>query len=453
MGVSPPLPLLFSAQLTLAADLSYATPISRTTPLLVAVKSGRVDVVRLLLDSGARVSVKDALGHSALFYASRAGNAKLVEVLLGRKPPLNDGSLHEACRGFHVRAIQLLLQAGHDANFRSLKHGGRTALGEIALRATPPVDVAAAEETLELLAASEASPLLKVDGKTVIFLALDNEHNEAITKLLLERMLYRTLNSHENTYQHGSLHYSPTMYVAKGILLGPPSEALLQLLKAHGCEDRFYATMGQKQPPDVVGLPEQIQDFERERQAREHQKRLAEVERANAMRREREKTAALARSEANKHHRAAQQLSQQQRPHHGLDHHRRQHHHHHYHYQGQDLQTMAEKHGTAASVKGQSSVRWPKPADKPAMRAQKSEADLARRKQLEHQHEMLRQFHVRMPGAWETHEPKVPELRSHQGNGIGEINLEELRRWQKSEGRMKMGAPQYNTVSGRRLVV
>ncbi|KAL2162977.1 hypothetical protein VTH06DRAFT_6813 [Thermothelomyces fergusii] len=445
------------------ADLSYATPISRTTPLLLAAKSGRIDIVQLLLESGARVSVKDALGHSALFYASRAGNAELVALLLGRKPPLNDGSLHEACRGFHARVIQLLVEAGHDPNFRSVKHGGRTALGEIALRATPPADVAKAEEALEILAAAEASPLLKVDGKTVIFLALDNEHNEAIAKLLLEGMLYRTLNSLENTYQHGALHYSPTMYVVKGILLGPSSEALLQLLKAHGCEDRFYATMGETQPPDAVGLPEEIQDYERERRAREHQRRLAEEDHASAIRREREKAAALARLEADTHHRTAQQreeLAQQhRRRHRALAH---QH----------ELPTTAEKHHAEARIKlgaaaAQSGFRWPKHADELAVQAQKRPADLAYRQAshrppLAREDEMLRRRGQAERGAVdagvtaaarEKHEAKMTELRSYRGDIIGQINLGELRRWQESERRAKTGAVAHiTTVAGKELL-
>lgn len=465
----------------------------------MAAKSGRIDIVRLLLSSGARVSAKDALGHSALFYAARAGNAELVELLLESKPALNDGSLHEASRGFHVQVMQLLLEAGHDANFRSIKHGGRTALGEIAFRATPPTDIAAAEEALDLLTAVEASPLLKVHGKTVIFLALDNEHNEAITKLLLERMLYRTLNSLENTYQHGTLHYSPTMYVAKGILLGTPSETLLQLLKDHGCEDRYYATIEETQPPDAVGLPEEIRDYEREKRARERQKRLVEEDHANTIRREREKAIALAQLEADKHHRTIQQredISLQKRRHRGLEHH-------------QTIQMKAEKHHADAQIKlsaasVHSSIRWQKHTEGLTMVAQKREADLVHRqvshsqrldqrrdrvaleieakeirqtRELEYMREKQRQrlqgqedwnaqqltyenqkmiqeyeqlckrkqlerekLDAKLGKAREKHEMKMTELRTQRGNIIGQVNLEELRRWQESEKRMKLGA-------------
>jgi hypothetical protein len=406
--------------------------------------------------------------------------------------------------------MKLLLQAGHDPNYRSTKHGGRTALGEIALRAAPPTDIAAAEEALDLLSSVEASPLLKVHGKTVIFLALDNEHNESITRLLLDRMLYRTLNSQENTYQQGTLHYSPTMYVAKGILLGAPSETLLQLLRAHGCEDRFYATIEKIQPPDAVGLPEEIRDYERDRRARERQKRLLEEDHANTIRREREKAIALAQLEDDKHHRTIQHredISQQQRRHRGLDHH-------------QAIQMSAEKHHTDAQIKlstanVHSQVRWQKHTDDLVMLSQKRDADLSHRHQAHHQrldqrrdkialdteardlrqarslahlreiqrqrwqeredklaqqltHEnrrMIQEYEMawkkqqmkregreaKLAGSRETHEMKMTELRTQRGNIIGQVNLEELRRWQESERRMKAGLGQGEVVQGRLL--
>ncbi|KAK4152020.1 hypothetical protein C8A00DRAFT_35336 [Chaetomidium leptoderma] len=493
------------------ADISYTTPKTRTTPFLLAVRSGRIDIVRMLIESGARVSAKDTLGHSALFYASGAGHVELVKLLLESRPVVNDGSLHEASRGFHVQVMKLLLEAGHDSNYRSIKHGGRTALGEIALKAAPPTDIAAAEEALDLLSSVDASPLLKVHGKTVIFLALDNLHNETITKLLLDRVLYRTLNSHENTYQHGTLHYSPTMYVVKGILLGTPSETLLQLLNAHGCEDRFYATMEEAQPPDAVGLPEEIRDYERDRRARERQKRLMEEDHANTIRREREKAIALAQLEDDKHHRTIQHRedsSQQQRRHRGMDHH-------------QTIQMKAEKHHNDAQIKlGEanvhSSIRWQRHHDGQAMLSQKRDADLAHRHHshhqrldqrrdkaaLDHQAKDLRQARslahmgdvhrqkwqeredknaqqlthenqrmileyeslmqrkqleregkdARLAGSREKHEMKMTELKTQRGNIIGQVNLDELRRWQESERRMNPGLGQgQGQVQGRVL--
>lgn len=461
--------------LTDQADVSYTAPKSLTTPLVVAVKFGRVDLVRVLLDAGARVSAKDVFGQSALFYASRSGNATLVELLLRRKPAVNDGSLHEASRGFHVQAMKLLLEAGHDPNYRSGRHGGRTALGEIARKAIVPNDVTVAEEALDLLSAVDASPLLKVQGKTVIFLALDNDNNEAVTRVLLDRMLYKTLNSLENTYQEGAYHYSPTMYVSKGILRGPRSEALVQLLKAHGAEDRFYATIEEVQPPDAVGLPEDILEYERGRRERERRNRLAEEDHINAIRREREKAQVIGQIK-DEHHardlRQREERSQQKRRHRGLDHH-------------QAVLLQADRYYNDSQIRTNeahldSHLRWRRHNDDLAMLSQKRDADLLHRyqshqqrlderrdrarveteardlrhaKSLGHLREAHRQRWQERTGrraqelewlqrqgqpererrAREGHETKMTELRTQRGNVIGQVNLEELRRWQEIE--------------------
>ncbi|KAL2263556.1 hypothetical protein VTK26DRAFT_6204 [Humicola hyalothermophila] len=465
------------------ADVSYTTPRSKTTPLILAAKSGRVDIARILLESGARLSAKDALGHSALFYGSRAGNADLVSLLLEHKPPVNDGSLHEASRGFHAQTMRLLLEAGHDPNYRSTKHGGRTALGEIALKASQPTDLAVAEDALDLLSSVEASPLLKVHGKTVIFLALDNQNNESITRLLLDRMLYRTLNSHENTYQHGIYHYSPTMYISKGLLLGPRSESLLLLLRDHGGEDRFYATIEEIQPPDAVGLPDEIRDYERERRARERRNLLLEQEHATRLRHERER--ALTKGELSDDHHARElrqqeERSQQQRRQRGLDH-------------QQAVLLASEKHHNDAQIRVSdanvtSQIRWQRHNDTLAMQSQTRAATLAHRQlaaqqrleardarhaqtlahrrdvhaqrwqeiadrqaqQLEYlnrkgkeedERRKVRQI-LGQEAARERHEMKMTELRTQRGNIIGQVNLEELRRWQEESRALAAGQGQ-----------
>ncbi|KAK3685249.1 hypothetical protein B0T22DRAFT_517226 [Podospora appendiculata] len=289
------------------ADVSYTTPKTRVTPLLLAAQSGRCDVATLLLEAGAKISTRDVFGRSALFFASGLGDVNLVTLLLNRHPSNNDGSLHEAARGFHLHVIKLLFDAGHDPNYRSSRHQGRTPLGELALNGAVPHDTATAESAVDALCAAGASPLLKIHGKTTIFLSLDNKANNLpMTRLLLDKLLHRTLNSQENMYQHGVHHHSPTMYVAKGLLHGPASPALLQLLRDHGAEDRYYATMGEPQPPDVRGLPEEFREYENERQARERRIQQAEDEHVRYLRWERENEARGILS------RTAQQQQQQQ---------------------------------------------------------------------------------------------------------------------------------------------
>ncbi|KAK0739470.1 ankyrin repeat-containing domain protein [Apiosordaria backusii] len=495
------------------SDLTYATPVSRTTPFLAAVKSGRVEVVEMLLTYGAKVNVKDNLGRSPLFFASRAGDIDMIATLLKHNPSVNDGSLHEAARNFHPDAMKMLLDAGHDANYRSTKHGGRTALGEVALKSVLPHDISLADESLDILASVDASPLLQVRGKTVIFLALDNQNNEAITRVLLDRLLYKTLNSHENTYQEGIYHYSPTMYIMKGILLGPRSPGLIQMLQEQGVEDRFYATIEETQPPDAVGLPEDIRDYERERRAWEQRNRRAEESHGNDLRRVTEKAQVYAQIEDQTHSRSVRyrdEHSQQRRKERSLDH-------------QQTTFLKADRHHNDSHIKiseanVQSGIRWQKHNDNLAMTDQKRSASLAHRQQIHVQHiEERRQKnnvaleHKELRHAkslahmqdihrqrwdekenfnyqqlqfqsqrkmqdveynkWQRdqdlqaytarnqldtnsararHDMNMTELRTQRGNIIGQVNLEELRRWQQQTNMLP--AQQQGHGMARRLL-
>ncbi len=217
------------------------------------------------------MSAKDIFHRSPLFYVSRLGSVDSVSLLLTRKSGKNDGSLHEASRCFHSEVMRLLIDAGHDPNHRSRPHCGRTALGEMALYGIVPDDDALGDEAADILKEAGADPLAPVHGKSIVFLALDNQDPVPITRLLLDRVLGGSLNDEGCIYQRDNLHYSPSMYVAKGICKSPKSEAheLLELLKGLGATDHYYASMDHQQPHDAIGLPAEIQEVEDARRANE----------------------------------------------------------------------------------------------------------------------------------------------------------------------------------------
>src|SRR5450432_3828065 len=131
-----------------------------TTALILAAKNRRADVLLRLLKSNAKSTLKDLQDRSALFYAVSYGDANTVYCLLRDKQKiLKDGSLHEAAREFHAPVIKLLTQAGHHPNFTSVKHEGRTALGELASRGRCPADTPLVEESINALLAARADPL------------------------------------------------------------------------------------------------------------------------------------------------------------------------------------------------------------------------------------------------------------------------------------------------------
>lgn len=320
-------------------------------------------MVEQLLEFGVKVSAKDVLGRSAVFYASRSGNVDVVGLLLRGKPSVNDGSLQEASRGFHGPAMALLINAGHEANYRSTKHGGRTALAEMALRGRVPRDISAAEDALEILNGAGADPLSQVYGKSIIFLALDNSDPQPVTGLLLEKILWRNINDDANVFQEGSYHYSPTMYVSKKMDQSPNATSLLELLRNHGATDRYYTSADQLQPRDAVGLPPQIQDLERERRARHLQLQLEEEAHQAALRREAEQATHRARLAEAQHSTTLR--------HRGQEH-------------TQDVQIEAEKHHHRAHVLlseagTRSQINWVHHRDREDMTAETRDNDIMHR--------------------------------------------------------------------------
>jgi uncharacterized protein len=57
------------------------------TPLILAAKSGRADLVKVLLDGGADVQMKDAMHESAILKAGAEGHHQVVAMLAPRSTP------------------------------------------------------------------------------------------------------------------------------------------------------------------------------------------------------------------------------------------------------------------------------------------------------------------------------------------------------------------------------
>ncbi|KAL1845798.1 hypothetical protein Daus18300_014443 [Diaporthe australafricana] len=270
------------------ADVNYTSAISSATPLILAAKYGRGDIVAKLIEKGARVSAKDQFDRSALFYASRVGNLEAIKALNKAKARPNDGSLHEAARNLHSEAVVLLRKAGHSSNYPSSdkRHDGRDALQELALWARPTASQAGQlEDTVKALSRTEKEDKIELlrssnypGHKNAIFLALDNQHDGCllVCKALLDVVMWQVANNEKNTYCEPDLetgantYVSPTMYLKLGWAFSHEKykPALLQLLYRMRCPDRFFAEEGQEQPADVVGMPEKIAASEAKRRER-----------------------------------------------------------------------------------------------------------------------------------------------------------------------------------------
>src|SRR5262249_39696800 len=159
---------------------------------------------------------------------------------------IDDGSLHEAARELHVDAVKLLLKAGHNPDFPSFKHEGRSPLGELCLCTAGDGQNLKIKQTITALVDGNANPMVKWRAKSALLLALDNPSPIPVTTAFLESYMWKHINEEANLFVSGVLTYSPTTYVSKRLFDGRHSDQreLVTLLRSFGCQDRFFAAEG-----------------------------------------------------------------------------------------------------------------------------------------------------------------------------------------------------------------
>ena len=92
------------------------------SPLIGAVRSGRLALVRLLLDRGANVNLPVSGDGNPLIVAAGEGHATIVELLLDRGAsvdqivPGDENALIQASREGHLEVVKLLVSRGADLN-------------------------------------------------------------------------------------------------------------------------------------------------------------------------------------------------------------------------------------------------------------------------------------------------------------------------------------------------
>ncbi|RXG48836.1 hypothetical protein VDGE_07992 [Verticillium dahliae] len=257
------------------AKVNFETRHSRLTPLMLAIHARRPDVTKELLLKDADVDVTDAKGNTPLSLASDIGGDVAITImsnLLAAGASRNDGSLQNAARELNLAAVQVLVEYGHDPDFPSHLHDGRSALGEMCLHGAMPGEMTAAHEkqierVMNFLLDKGSDISVKCSGKSLLHLALESSDPVAMTRLLLKVGMWKLINKKFNLYRDGVYTYSPTMYVAKVLPKADVNEQLLRLLRANRCEDVFFANRG-PQPDDATGLPDDVALQERERRAR-----------------------------------------------------------------------------------------------------------------------------------------------------------------------------------------
>lgn len=287
--VSTALWLLVRLTEVIAADHTHVSSQSQASALVLAARMDRHYILSTLLDLGARATQQDYFNRTPLFYAARNGNVSALTSLLKKRLPPNDGSLHEAARELHPEAVRMLVAAGHDIDYPSLKHGGRNPLCELCLGCKGSDPVALHDTLLECMAA-KANPLRKFRGKSALFFAIDNPDPLIVVSKFIEVCLWKYPNDPSLVFEQGILSYSATMYIKKGISNQPEKAALgiLEVLQDASMEDRYYAKEREQQPRDAVGMPQRIADLDHKKWIRSSRLEEEQEDHRQRLRREME---------------------------------------------------------------------------------------------------------------------------------------------------------------------
>jgi ankyrin repeat protein len=316
---------VITALLKAGASVVRASPVSEISPIIIAARELRSDVVQALLTRGADASARDKSNRSALFYASSFANISTVQALAPYSLK-NDGSLHEAARCLQADVVAILIEHGHKSNFPSRLHQGRHALGELCLNAniTTAGQRSKARQIIRLFLDNGVDPAFRVrNEKSTIILALDNAYSALdISEALLETEIWEDLNDERHMYRDSSgLWYSPLKYVE---LIPSPSRAshkqdLIDLLRDKGCLPRFYSEAA-TQPPGAVGIPKPVARLvdrqkehelalKHEQERHENARSLEETSHRDALRRQKEQqnTELAAQTHAHQHHQVLEQ--------------------------------------------------------------------------------------------------------------------------------------------------
>jgi ankyrin repeat protein len=106
------------------ADINQPLPGDNIVPVIAAVNRKQLEVLNVLLESGARLDSPDSKGWTSLMWAGRDGFSEGVRVLLEKGADVNakarDGAtalMLASYRG-HARTVAMLVRAGADTRVR-----------------------------------------------------------------------------------------------------------------------------------------------------------------------------------------------------------------------------------------------------------------------------------------------------------------------------------------------
>jgi len=264
-----------SQKLTFIDDVNVKSK-TNITPVMLSIRNHRFDILDKLIDKGAKVTDVSNDGFTPLAMASSLGSAEVMAKLLEAGAEIDDGSLHDAARELLADNMRVLIKFGHEPDYPSDRHDGRSALAELCLNANCSGRNLELEEAISCLIANGADIKLRcgAKGKSIFHYALDSSDPVSIVTVLL-KLLWKVINDDCYLYDDGKYTYSLSKYVEKHLFQGPQEQTdeILKLLRNKRATDRFWAnSIDDQQPPDMVGAPQHIIDEVQHQRVREKRK-------------------------------------------------------------------------------------------------------------------------------------------------------------------------------------
>lgn len=192
-------------------------------PLLYAAKSGNLDVVTVLLDSGAKIGTTTREGATALYIAAREGHSEVVKALAQCGCPVDActrpgrTALLAAAAAGHSGTVSTLLSLGADP--LHCDASGVSVYHEAACHTTDEVFAAAWDGTGDPSTRDAALRLTDATGKSPVHFAASTGSGETVNALLQRGWSVDSLDARNTT----PLYYA----VAKG-----NSQSVIALLQA-----------------------------------------------------------------------------------------------------------------------------------------------------------------------------------------------------------------------------
>ena len=255
---------------------------SQTNAISAAVQTRRHKIVNKLVELNIDVSIEDADGRTPLLHAVANGDTDTVKCLLAAGARYDDGSLHEAARLCYPSIVETLISHRHDVNFRSLLYGGRTALGELCLLAKLESKQAEsqADKTMKALIEAGTNFESRVNGKTVLHLAMTNDRPVEVTRILLRfPEVWKDINTDSEVFLYedaNNICMSPDRFITERCTCRNNDKVELQtLLKQKGCKSKWYRKRG-TQVPNPEGLPPALEEIQRQNEEMQRQEDLEE---------------------------------------------------------------------------------------------------------------------------------------------------------------------------------